>query len=371
VRSWALPHLSVAALALGIAGCKERGEAHGTRPPGELASSVVDGGRGAANTTNDPAIVLLLKRALACKPTRGAIAGDCAGAIAWDASKEEFADGRADATLVNLLEDPDERVRILAVYKLDEAGKPYRTDARLAARIVDVAEQEQSTRVARPLGALVGRIDLERTQLFDRIELVARKHLLASMRGAIVEELLHENPASLQAFDLSKEMVRDPDAQVRASAVGAFWIGGVRWAAETCRLWFDNIDNTMDQDVAARAGELLTRYGRCQAYFDALLDSEEKRFRASRTDRAPFATALTNLCEDLRSTDAQRWRALVLARRMVEEKLTDTVVRGEALASVLACDPAGGRAFVNGFAGDKEQSVRERALSLLDPMRDK
>jgi hypothetical protein len=347
--------VTVTSLALGLLApaCRDRGRSAGsavtwTDPD---AGDGGEGGRGLGRADNDPAVVALLKAALACKPSV-----PCTGALAWDGSEDEFVHGRADPTLVSLLEDPDERVRVLAARKLARHGAPFRTERALAERVVAAAEAERGERAAPLLGGLVA-----------RVELLARRHPLAVLREAVVEGLFRNNPSSVEAFDLTKNLVGDPDHAVRVAAVGAFWVGGDHWSEETCRFWFDHIDDPRDEDVAARASELLTRSGRCQAETDALLESAEKRFRAARTDRPAFAAALRNVCEDRKSTDAERARAGALARRLVQEKSIETAVRVEALPAVLACDPAGGRAFVNGFATDKDPEVRDRAVGLLLP----
>jgi hypothetical protein len=163
------------------------------------------------------------------------------------------------------------------------------------------------------------------------------------------------------------DLIRDPEKDVRASALGALWLAEAHHPDEACRAWRDNLDNAQDDELAARANDYLTWSGHCQAYFDALLDSEEKRFKAGRTSQPLFAKALGNLCEDVKATSTQKARATELLKRIAEQKTSYRLARGAALEAVLRCDLGGGRAFVQKLADDDDPYVKERAMDLLRP----
>ena len=342
---------------------KKAAAAAASLPP-PTASAI---GRGMYAPGNDPSVLLLLRKALACKWEATGASEWCDDVKAWREARETFEHGSNDATLVTLLGDVDDRVRLLAATNLAVFGQRYRTDKALAGSVVRAGETERSVRVAAHLGAALARIDVEKTELFDRVRAIAAKHALVALRVALVLALAHENPSSMSAFTLTLDLLRDPDKEVRAAALSALWTCGARHPDEACRAWREHIDDGEDDDLAARATDYLTWAGTCQAHYDALLDSEERRFKAGRTTRAPFARSLGNLCEDPKATAAQRARATDLARRMAEQKTSDRDVRGAALAQVLRCDPANGKTFVQKYATDDDVDVRDRAIELLKP----
>ena len=365
--------LSIAAC-LVLAGCPDR------EAPKETARPTNSSGTGSPTTLglvpsasvakgpNAPALELA-RKAIACKWEATAPSQDCEDAKAWREARDIFEGGRADAVLVGLLEDSDDRARHLGAWNLNVFGERYRTDKALAERIVLVAEREKSERVAAPLGAALSRVDVERTEMFDRVRAIAMKHALLALRVSLAATLAKNNLASLPAFTLTLDLVRDSEKDVRAAALGSLWQCSSRRPEETCRVWRENIDRSDDDELAARASDYLTWAGACQAHFDALLDSEEKRFKSGRTNAPAFAKALGNLCEDVKATSTQKARATDLLKRMVEQKLTQKYVRSSALEAVMRCDVAGGKAFVQKFSEDDDPFVKERAHDLLKPKR--
>ncbi len=311
----------------------------------------------------------LARKAIACRWEATAPSVDCQDAKTWREARDVFEGGRADAVLVGLLEDSDDRARHLGAWNLNVFGERYRSDKALAERVVLVAEREKSERVAAPLGAALSRIDVERTELFDRVRAIAMKHALLAFRTSLAATLAKNNLASLPAFTLTLDLVRDPEKDVRGAALGALWQCSSRRPEETCRAWRENIDRTDDDELASRACDYLTWAGACQSHYDALLDSEEKRFKSGRMNGAPFAKALGNLCEDVKANATQRGRATDLLKRMVEQKTTQKYVRSAALEGVMRCDAGGGKVFVQKFSEDDDPFVKERARELLRPKR--
>lgn len=335
-----------------------------------LPPSASAAGRGMYAPGGDPRVLELLRKALACKWDAAGPSEWCDDARAWREAREMFEGGRADGPLVTLLADVDDRVRLLAAQNLAVFGQRYRSDKVLASGIVRAAEGEQSARVAPYLGAAVARIDVDKTELFDRVRAIAAKHALVALRVALVSALAQgnqSNQSSTAVFTVTLDLLRDPEKEVRAAALGALWTAGSRHPEEACRAWRDHIDDGADDDIAARSCDYLTWAGNCQTHYDALLDSEERRFKAGRTSKALFAKALGNLCEDPKTTATQKARAGELVRRLSEQKTTDRDVRGAALGEVMRCEPANGRAFVGRYVTDDDAHVRDRAVDLLKP----
>ena len=335
------------------------------------SSSAADAPNGAAAPGNDPTIVALATLALSCKweaePAMG-LSRECAAALAWSDATQGFVRGRGDDTLVNMLGDVDERVRWLGASKLHTSGKRYREEKALADRVVTASERETSPRVGAALGLAVADIQLEKTQTFDRIRAMGVHHALVPLRVTLIANLAWHNPSSAGAYELTREMVRDSEKDVRLAAIQAFWMAGSRRPEDTCRIWRDNLDTALDDDVEAFANELLAHFGRCQAYYDALLDSLDRRLKASLMTRPGFASALAYLCQDAKSTRDQRGRASIILQRTADLGTALPVVRGASLAALLECDPANGKAFVKKFTADDQQAqLREIAADLLKP----
>ena len=319
--------------------------------------------RGLGAHGNDPALVDLAKKAKACGWDARGVSEECAAAIAWAAATDGFTAGRADATLVSFLEDADERVRWLAATKLQAIGASFASDRALAERVVTAGERETSARVAPALGALLADVQVEKTNTFDRVRAMAVKHALPQLRAALIANLSRKNPTVSAAFELTRELVRDPDKEVRLAAVGAFYMrGGGRRPEDTCQIWAQNLDNDMDAEVAAVASELLSRWGRCQSAYGALLESQAKRLEEGRTDSPRYAASLGFVCEDKRSQPRERERATDLVHKMADNKALDAEVRAAALDAAIACDPVGGRDFVKKFAEDPPALLKTHAI---------
>jgi hypothetical protein len=354
------------ALAALVAGCRDRDSG----PSAAASSGGADAGpspsAGALPSSKAEAqVVDLATKALACGFTDDGPVVECDAARAWRDARDVFAGGREDATLVEMLGRTDDRARYLAAENLAVFGERYRADKSLATRVVLAAEREKSSRVAGLLGEAVAKIDVDATDLFDRIRAMAMKHDLLPLRTAIAASLAEHNPSSGPSFTLTLDLLRDREKEVRVAAIGALWMCENRHPAEACGAWRDHIDDPDDDDLSARACDYLSWSGHCQSAIDALLDSEERRFKAGKTTEALFAKALGNVCEDVKTTRTQKERATDLVRSMVEQASTARPARGAALAAVLRCDTTNGRAFVARFATDPDPFLQARARDLL------
>ncbi len=315
----------------------------------------------------DAQVVDLATKALACGWTDDGPALECDAARAWRDARDVFEGGREDSALVEMLERTDDRSRYLGAENLAVFGERYRTDRALATRVVLATEREKSARVGQPLGEAVAKIDVDSTDLFDRVRALAIKDDLLPLRTAIAASLAEHNPASGPSFTLTLDLLRDREKDVRVAAIGALWMCENRHPAEACSAWREHIDDPGDDDLASRACDYLSWSGHCQDAIDALLDSEERRFKAGKTTEALFAKALGNVCEDVKTTRSQKERATDLARNMAQQTSTPRPARGAARAAGLRCDPTGGRAFVARFATDPDPFVQARTRDLLRP----
>lgn len=277
-------------------------------------------------------------------------------------------DGKADATLVNFLEDPNEHVRWLGSRILSQRGKAFRTDKALAERIVVVAEGEKSKTVAQELGGVVGGIKHADTGLGDRIKKMAKEHAVQQMRTSLLARMLFSNGETL--YDFVKDIAtNDKDTIVRKAAMSAFWTGTPpSRAADSCKMWLAFVDDPAD-DVSGEAAYLTAFYpqgGGCKAEWDPLLDKIEKRAKEGTVKSTQMSSALFYLHRHAGSSDAQKKRALVVARAIVENKANVGMARGRALELVAEKDPDAKKLLEKLQQEDTDVFVKRRAKDLVD-----
>lgn len=176
-------------------------------------------------TEIDPEIEARLVAAMTCPWSGGIFSGPrpCPEMEGWAKADDLFADGKADATLVTLLESPDLKIRLLATENLDHFGKAFRTDTALAGRVLTVVERERQK--DGPLASLLGRtaatIDVDRTSVATRIEAILQGHPLELVRSYLAQSLPRYNPTSAAVRRMVQAAVHDPVAGVRSAAAGA------------------------------------------------------------------------------------------------------------------------------------------------------
>ena len=332
------------------------------------------GGAGAAPTASarrsapgavDPKIDALARAVLACKTYDQSFDLACPAMKAWNDAKDDFNEGKADASLVAMLADPDEKIRYLGAYKLNQYGKAYATDKALAGAVVAAAEKETSKFAGYEVGAAVGRVLVRETGTFDRVKALVKKHELAEVRRGILSTLLFNNQDHEPVYNLVRDAVKDSDKSVAQQALSSFWVGGGKKMDATCQLYVDHLENPND-DLAASANNYLSWYKRCATKYDALLDSLERRVKAGSVTSISYVMAARHVCEDVKATDGQRKRGAAIGRAVARKKDGKSWIRSAALDTVMKCDAGdGGRAFVGTFAKDPEKSLADKAAELL------
>jgi hypothetical protein len=329
------------------------------------------GGDGAAAASASAAagavaaeIDALARGALACKAYGAGLDAACPGMRAWSDARDPFAEGRGDGALVAMLGDADERMRWLGAYKLDQQGKAFKTDPKLAEAVVAAAEKEKSSFCGYELGAAVGHIVVGDTRTFARVKAMVQKHALPDLRRGIVANLLFYNQDYDPAFDLLRETVKDGDKAVAQQALGAFWTGGTRRGEATCKIYADNIESP-NEELAADANNYLAWFKQCAPRYDDLLGSIEKRRQNGRLRSSSYLTAARHVCEDDKASDTQKKRAAEIGRGVAKGD-SSPWLRVAALDTVMKCDPGGGRAFVAKLKQDPDKAVVDKAAELLD-----
>jgi hypothetical protein len=371
-------HLFGAILALSVGCAEKKPEAAAPKAPAAAQSARAASPaekKGLEAAGNDPEVVALAKAALECPPDRGdPFDNDCAAYKVFRASQLP---GKAHATLLNFIEDADERVRFLGALSLPDGFAMSPRPAHVvergpALRVVRALEAERNERLAHLLGALVGHIDVEKTGLLEQIAALVSTHPHRYVAREVLGPLLMVNSGSRSTFDYMMTMTRHAEPGVRDAAVRAFWTGGLSWKPETCKIWEERLADP-DPGIAGQSAQSLGWYsGHCAESWDALLQSVEARLQAgNQSGNTSFVHGLTKMCEQPLVTPEQQKKATVMARKFAADKGAFSSVRMEGLSAVHACDHTGGSAFVAKFTRDKEKWVAGRAKELLKEKRKK
>jgi hypothetical protein len=345
-------------------GC-DRGSS-GPAPVNSATPEVKPDVKGIDAAGNDPTLVDLAKKTLGCKWAAYGFDSKCPELKAVLES-EAARDGKGDGTLVSFLEDPSEQVRWLGARVLSQRGKAFRTDKLLAERIVKAAEGEKAKAVAQELGGVAGSIKHAETGLGERLKAMAKTHEVQQMRTSLLARMLFANGESL--YDFVKDIaINDKDMIVRKAAISAFWTGTPpNRAADTCKMWLGFMDDPID-DVAGEAAYLTAFYpqnGGCKAEWDAVIDNIEKRAKAGTVKSTQMASAMSYLHKQPGASEAQKKRALVVARVLAENTANNAMARGRALEFVAEKDPDA-KKFLEKLKDDKDAFVKARAKDLYE-----
>ncbi len=353
----------MAAVMLTLGGCDGGGAGNVTTSSVEGAPSALVLGLEAPG--NDAKVVQLLKETLACPRSGQALDPKCPAFAAWQES-ELLVDGKADATLVSLLEDASEQVRQLAADRLRVRGKIYRTDAKLARRVLDAAAKETAESVAVSLGSAAATIDGKTTHLDEPLGQLIGGAKLPALRRALLSGVLVRNPSHYDR--VSALASDDADVGIRRVAVNALW-GGTppdRFG-DSCALWLERAQKDPDPQTAAEAAYLCAAYPQgdgCRDQWDPLMDDIEKKSEAGQVTSARLPSALGSIHNSAATSKAQKKRARLLTRSVVKRTTNGEYARAQALAWLGENDP-GAKAFATAFADDAHPKVKAAAKRVL------
>ncbi len=353
---------------LGCKMCSKEGSETKPAASGSAAtSSSVGRGAGLAAPGNDPVVVELAEKALSCEWGSGGLKYSCKPAQAW-AKSGLMKDGKADATLVAMLDDQRPPVRWLGAKSLLQNGREYAVDATLAGRVLAAARAETDVVVAEPLGSAAGKIDVTKTGLKNEVERLVSTHSLSKLRAALVQRAQSSNREALFEFTVTVAE-QDPDASVRRAAIDALWIATPgQKKGPACDAWLDRMSSDPSDEVAAKAAYLLlfAPRGQCRAQWDAALSVVEARAAAGMAKDGNWGACLPYFHEQDQASTAQKSRAVAIAKQMVENTGNSGVARSRAITLVGRKAPDG-MAYVAQFTEDQDylvKSVVERMLGI-------
>jgi len=339
-------------------GCgKKKGDAEAAPSPGG----------GLDDPKNDAAVVTAAKAALACDWGTSGLKYDCPALKTWRESPL-LKDGKADTTLIAMLGDAKDPVRWLAAEALANQGKTYEKDAALANQVIGASQAEKQPLIAGPLGRATGNIDAKATNLGEAMKTLAKTHAVVDYRKAIIGSMLFANRELFYDFvvDLARN---DKNDDVRRAALSAPWTGTPPGRSpDSCKLWLDQVDDPKP-DNGGEAAYLCAFYpndGGCKAQWDPLLTKLETRAKGGKVQASQMSSALKYLWQQKGASNAQKDRAVAIAKALVENPANGGSPRGNALRFVAEAEGDKAKPFAKRFEGDKEFFVKSSAKDILD-----
>lgn len=305
--------------------------------------------RGLDAPDNDPALVALMKEVLVCYRK-----AECAAQGKW---YEPFHKGQQVdfKTLVNFIEDDKPEVRSLAAGVLrGKKGQPgFHTDAAYAKRVLDALEKDTDDDSAREIALAAGFIDVKATGLESRMVNIIQLDPREKVRTSMIETILYNNADSPAMVAAVKQLILDPNTNIRVAVVRAFDADGVK--KEACSLWAGNLDHE-DRYLADKCYYYLVA-NPCSSHYDAMLDAAEKR----------PPTAIENfqaLCMQGGTPPNIKERLIKATDAWANNTKLLGMQRAESLKVLAACDPARGKKVAGALTKDKDDYVREKAVEL-------
>jgi hypothetical protein len=344
--------------------CNDGGSGKGTPSQGatETPSATV---AGLEAPGNDAQVVELVRRALDCPFKDQAPEPDCAALAAWRDS-ELLVRGRADATLVSLLEDPNEKVRQLAAGALRASGETFRTDGGLAKRVLAAALAETSEAVGGELGAALATIDGKAAGLSQELAATLREAKLAGLRQSLVAGVLVRNPDQYEV--VTKLAADDADPGIRRAAVSSLWAGTpADKIPSSCALWLARASEEKDAETAAEAAYSCAAYPQgtgCRDQWDALLAALAKKAETGEVTSARLRNALDSLHRQEAASAEQKKRAVATGRAIVKNTANGEYARAQTLKWIGEIDPKA-KAFATDYLDDPGPAVKTAAEEIV------
>lgn len=310
-------------------------------------------------------------KVLGCKWDDGEPDWNCAESKAWD-ELPELHDGKADATLVAMLAESEERLVYLAAKALARSGDKYRTDKALAEKVLVKLEGGVSPSVQVNLAEAVGAIDAKETGFGDRMLAVSQK-LPVPARIAFIRSAQFRNSEFFYASTAALAK-GEPDEKLREAAIRSFWVGTpASKGAEVCELWTTIAEDPKTPDALAglAAGfAAWTNMDPCVKQYDRLLARVDKRMKAGPLDAWDWPNVVEHLADHKAASPAQKKKAIGSLKAMAENPKNSVATRSTCARALLRTDLPTGKAVIARFAKDKDEKVQRIAKDLENDVKD-
>jgi len=329
--------------------------------------------KGLANPTSDPATVLLANNALACKwkpdctghgcpkdqldltPDEG-----CAGVKTWRSAKIAGTDA-GDATLVNMLEDRDVRVRLLGAWQLSFGPHgAWASNRELARRVIAAAaaESEEGNQIAALAGA-VADINYDATGLWPDAKAAVEAPSHSLMKSIVLNAIGKYNAASEVVWQWAL-------ANAKASnGSGASYLAHFHTArqADVCTVLGELLVEKPNTGFAAQ--ELTAEGNGCPSSIEPALAATEAFLTKDFVRDWGWVSAADNTHKNRGASAQQKARAADALAAMARESRSQGVYRAEALRRLHRLDKAKASALAATLGQDKNAEVAGAVKEVL------
>ncbi len=323
------------------------------------SSALFVSGAGEAAPARDPKIMALANAAAKCKFEDEYFDNECKAYTAWTDEEKLFEDNKGDATLLSMLEDPDLKLRTLAVAKGIPAAA-FSTKP-LVEKLLALGKTEKSKVILHDLGSLSARVDLEKHGLVGKLAELAA-HPEASFRDPFAFHV-YADKQTPERLAIVKVLVTDKDAKVRKSAYTTLSMGAQRAKdnTEACKLMGAQLDKTDETH-----GDMLWSAGssKCMSIYETLGSTLVKRaadLALVEKHGVSYSLSISFMC----SNGGAKAKGFVAAKMLTDAKVKNSNVRAAAVDCLASCDPVAAKPVLAALAKDKEKYVAERATKEL------
>lgn len=308
----------------------------------------------------DKDVLALAQAAKNCPFENGHFDWECKGWKQFARENEDlFEGGSANATMLQLLENEDVRMRTLGAERGFSGGRAFFSDKKHAQRLLAVVDKERDTRLLSQLGRFVAFIDAEKTGLTNEIAAFT-KHPSVELRQSFASYLLPQHPNAF-SLGLVQKLLDDPDNSVRRAAIMSLSANGrTRPNPELCSTLKSQL--TRNDKLAGDAIDAATS-SKCEGFAELAVAEVEKRTKdvkkAAGSEGIDLRGPLSGVCWGNASEDLKK-RVFAIAVKMAPAT-EDSWRRRSWLGLFRNCDVKRAKDALTPFLKDKDKDVADEA----------
>ncbi len=279
---------------------------------------------GLRHPKNDPALVALASAAAKCEWDGPVELGrslkfDCAAHEAWNDSPLTT-DPKSAPTLMNLLSDPDPKVRDITADALYRPGHRWMRDKEQAMAMLPFVKNEKHPRVALRMGSLAARISIKKTGLKAEVLAIIDDPKMGKARETAIARALSWNSDQDVVVERIQQLATSKDPKIRDTALRALWSTPEKHAKATCEVWLATASDP-DHEVSGQGAYLCAKWPdpTCVNHWGALLDAIEKRHDAGNLKKEGMVNAMAELLKQPKLPKPIKARTMALAGKIAKE----------------------------------------------------
>lgn len=307
----------------------------------------------------DAEVVSRARAALTCGWGRFGFHYECEAYRAFQSGLPVFKTPTARKTLVRMMEDPSDRVRLLGAMKLWDID---RKAPAMTARVLAAAERETSPIAAREMGIVAGGVDVTLPGVLEIVRRIAKEHPLFELRAGLLTRLLLKNPASDQALELVAELVDDPVPEVSFSAIASLPHRAEVSHESACAVLAKPLASTRPRVAGHAVRQSATM--ECTSLNDGILGVIDAAISRDKNPDVGLISSVRSICKSATSTPEQKAHGASLAERALKNEKNFVGHRIDAMKALVACEPKAGTAIVKLYRKDIDKRVSEAATDL-------